>query len=446
MGKYFGTDGVRGIANVELTAELVYRLGRMGAYILTKSSSNPTIVVGRDTRISGELIEHALVAGILSIGVNVVKLGVISTPAVAYLTKKLHADAGIMISASHNPYLDNGIKFFGADGYKLLDAVELEIESLIDRHGDELPRPIGKEVGRVREKYEAKDIYAEYLKTTINNSLNNLKIVLDTANGSAYEIAPKIFKELGANVISINSKPDGININDRCGSTHPEELSKIVLENQADFGFAYDGDADRLIAIDETGHIIDGDYIMLICGQYLSEIKKLKDNTIVSTVMSNIGYYKAVEKLGLHSIETAVGDRYVIEAMRDKGLNLGGEQSGHIIFLDYNTTGDGILTSIQLANVIKEKGLSLSELSRGMTKYPQILENVYVADKSKYNNNARIDKVINEIKDKLGDEGRVLVRQSGTESLIRVMAEGPDLEILKEYIGEIASIVKVELS
>lgn len=446
MKKYFGTDGVRGVANKELTPELAYRLGRMGAYILTKSSINPTIVIGRDPRISGELIEHSLVTGILSIGVNVIKLGVITTPAVAFLTKKLSVDAGVMISASHNPYIDNGIKFFGADGYKLPDQIELEIESLLNKQIDELPRPIGKDIGRIQERFDTKKIYIDYLKTTISNRFDNLKIVLDTANGSASEIAPKLFNELGANVITLNNKPDGININDKCGSTQPEELVKGVIENKADLGLAYDGDADRLIAIDENGNIIDGDYIMLICGQYLSEKNQLKDNTIVSTVMSNIGFYKALDKVGLNSVKTKVGDRYVIESMIENGFNLGGEQSGHIIFLDYNTTGDGILSSIQIVNVMKEKNLALSELAKTMTRYPQILENVYIADKTKYHNNPRIKRIVDEIQTKLGNEGRVLVRPSGTEPLIRVMAEGPDSDTLKEYIGQIANVVKEELS
>ncbi len=446
MGRYFGTDGVRGVANKELTPELAYRVGRMGAYILTKESKSPTILIGRDSRISGQLIEHSLVAGILSIGANVIKLGVITTPAVAYLTKNLSASAGIMISASHNPYQDNGIKFFGSDGYKLSDQIELEIESLIDKENVGLPRPIGQDVGQVEEKFEAKELYNEYLKSTISNRFDSFKIIIDTANGAAYELAPSIFKELGAKVITINNQPDGININDKCGSTYLEGLIKTVLENQADIGIAYDGDADRLIAIDENGQIIDGDHIMLICGQYLSEKKQLKDNTIVSTIMSNIGFYKAIDNLGFYSVKTKVGDRYVIETMRDKGYNLGGEQSGHIIFLDYNTTGDGILSSIQLVNVMKEKNLSLSYLAKVMTKYPQILKNVYISDRSKYNNNSRIEKIINEIQKKLGTEGRVLVRLSGTEPLIRVMAEGPDIEILQAYIGDIVDVVKEEMS
>ncbi len=446
MGKYFGTDGVRGIANKELTAELAYRLGRVGAYTLTKELNSPTILIGRDSRISGEMIEHALVAGILSMGVNVIKLGVIPTPAVAYLIKKTGVNAGIMISASHNPYQDNGIKFFGADGFKLSDQIESEIETLIDIENDELPRPVGQDVGRVEEKFEFKELYVDFLKKTIINRFDNLKIIMDTANGAAYELAPRVFRELGAEVIPINNHPDGININDRCGSTHLEELIITVLENKADLGIAYDGDADRLIAVDENGQIVDGDQLMLICGQYLYEKKQLKYNTIVSTVMSNIGFYKAMDTMGLISVETKVGDRYVIEAMKENGFNLGGEQSGHIIFFDYNTTGDGILSSIQLVSAIKDKGLPLSELAKVMVKYPQLLENVYISDRDKYDNNPRIEKKIKEIKDKLGNEGRVLVRLSGTEPLIRVMAEGPNIELLQTYISEMVEVVKEELS
>jgi len=305
---------------------------------------------------------------------------------------------------------------------------------------------VGQDVGRVEEKFEFKELYVDFLKKTIINRFDNLKIIMDTANGAAYELAPRVFRELGAEVIPINNHPDGININDRCGSTHLEELIITVLENKADLGIAYDGDADRLIAVDENGQIVDGDQLMLICGQYLYEKKQLKYNTIVSTVMSNIGFYKAMDTMGLISVETKVGDRYVIEAMKENGFNLGGEQSGHIIFFDYNTTGDGILSSIQLVSAIKDKGLPLSELAKVMVKYPQLLENVYISDRDKYDNNPRIEKKIKEIKDKLGNEGRVLVRLSGTEPLIRVMAEGPNIELLQTYISEMVEVVKEELS
>jgi len=445
MGKYFGTDGVRGIANQELTPELAYRLGRIGAYVLTKKREKPTIVIGRDTRISGEMLENAMTAGILSIGANVIKLGVVTTPAVAYLTQALHADAGVMISASHNPVEDNGIKFFGNDGFKLSDETELQIEALLDEQEDQLPRPIGGHVGRISHRLDARELYMNYLTSTVNTRFHGLKIVLDTANGAAYQIAPDLIQSLGAEVITIGQQPDGENINKGCGSTHPEALVEAVIEAKADLGLAFDGDADRLIAVDEKGKIIDGDYILMICGLSLAQKGKLKDNTVVSTVMSNIGFYKALEENGLKSVQTKVGDRYVMEEMRKKGFNLGGEQSGHIIFLDYTTTGDGILTAVQLVNVMKETGLSLSMLAGKMTKYPQILENVRVVNKDSFPT-MRIQESIRKIEEKLGKNGRVLVRPSGTEPLIRVMVEGPDEELLKNYAKVLGEVVKKECS
>lgn len=445
MGKYFGTDGVRGVANKELTPELAYRLGRVGAYILAKDKQKPTILIGRDTRISGEMLENAMIAGILSIGANVIRLGVISTPGVAYLTRVMNADAGVMISASHNPVEDNGIKFFGPDGFKLSDETELEIEELLIQENDELPRPVGKEVGRVTDRYDAKRDYISFLKETVSNNLEGLTVVLDTANGAAFEIAPVIFEELGAKVIAINNNPNGVNINDNCGSTHPEALIDAVISAKADLGLAYDGDADRLIAVDEKGQIVDGDYIMLICALYLRETGRLKGNTVVSTVMSNMGFYKGLENNGIKSLQTKVGDRYVMEEMRERGLNFGGEQSGHIIYLDYNTTGDGILTSLLLVNVIKEKNQSLSELATIMTKYPQILENVRVLDKNEFFNNLAINSAISSVEAELNNNGRVLVRPSGTEPLIRVMLEGPDENILRKHVAEIIDVVKNEL-
>jgi len=446
MGRYFGTDGVRGVANTELTPELAYRLGRFGAYVLTKETEKPMIVIGRDTRISGEMLESAMIAGMLSIGADVVKLGIVSTPAVAYLTRKLNADAGVMISASHNPVEDNGIKFFGADGFKLLDETELEIESLLDKKEDNLPRPVGKDVGQVYNRQDAKEDYLNFLKATIPNSFEGLKIVLDTANGAAYELAPALFRDLGAEVISIFNEPNGLNINEQCGSTHPDKLIEAVKAQQADIGLAFDGDADRLIAVDENGQIVDGDHIMLICAVFLSEKGQLTGNTVVSTVMSNIGFYKGIEQYGLQSIQTKVGDRYVMEEMRKNGFNLGGEQSGHIIFLDHNTTGDGILSAIQLVNAVKEKGKPLSDLAGMMVKYPQVLENLRVTDKNEFFNNPEIARSIEEVERKLGSEGRVLVRPSGTEPLIRVMVEGPTEEIVKSYVAEIMNVVKKELS
>ncbi|AIQ61064.1 MULTISPECIES: phosphoglucosamine mutase [Paenibacillus] len=445
MGKYFGTDGVRGVANRELTAEMAYSIGRCGGYVLAGNVEKPKVVIGMDTRISGPLLESALIAGLLSIGADVIRLGVVSTPAVAYITRLLKADAGVMISASHNPVEDNGIKFFGGDGFKLTDETELRIEELMDAEQDELPRPVGSGLGTLRVDNDAKYLYLEYLKTTIDQNFKGIKVVLDCAHGAAYELAPRLFRELGAEVISIGAEPDGLNINDGFGSTHPETLRAEVLRHGADLGLAFDGDADRLIAIDENGDEVDGDFILCICGDAMNRAGKLKDGTIVSTVMSNIGFYKATEKLSLNTAKTAVGDRYVMEEMRRGGYNLGGEQSGHVIFLDYNTTGDGILTAIQLVNTMKTSGKKLSTLKSMMTKYPQVLVNVRVQDKTNYPNNPAIEAAIIEVEGKLGDNGRVLVRPSGTEPLIRVMAEGPDKAELDLFVGQIVEVVQREL-
>lgn len=445
MGKYFGTDGVRGVANRELTAEMAYSIGRCGGYVLAGNVDKPKVVIGMDTRISGPLLESALIAGLLSIGADVIRIGVVSTPAVAYITRLLKADAGVMISASHNPVEDNGIKFFGGDGFKLTDETELRIEELMDAEVDELPRPIGSGLGMVTVDNDAKYLYLEYLKTTISQDFKGIKVVLDCAHGAAYELAPRLFRELGAEVISIGAEPDGLNINDGFGSTHPETLREEVLRHGADLGLAFDGDADRLIAIDNKGDEVDGDFILCICGDAMNRAGKLKDSTIVSTVMSNIGFYKATEKLSLNTAKTAVGDRYVMEEMRRGGYNLGGEQSGHVIFLDYNTTGDGILTAIQLVDTLKASGKQLSDLKSMMTKYPQVLVNVRVQDKTNYPDNPAIEAAIAAVEDKLGDNGRVLVRPSGTEPLIRVMAEGPDKAELDQYVNQIVEVVEREL-
>lgn len=445
MGKYFGTDGVRGVANRELTAEMAYSIGRCGGYVLAGNVDKPKVVIGMDTRISGPMLESALVAGLLSIGADVIRIGVVSTPAVAYITRLLKADAGVMISASHNPVEDNGIKFFGGDGFKLTDETELRIEELMDAVVDELPRPIGSDLGMITVDNDAKYLYLEYLKTTISQDFKGIKIVLDCAHGAAYELAPRLFRELGAEVIAIGAEPNGLNINDGVGSTHPETLRDEVLRHGADLGLAFDGDADRLIAIDNKGDEVDGDFILCICGDAMNRAGKLKDSTIVSTVMSNIGFYKATEKLSLNTAKTAVGDRYVMEEMRRGGFNLGGEQSGHVIFLDYNTTGDGILTAIQLVDTLKATGKQLSEVKSMMTKYPQVLVNVRVQDKTNYPNNVAIEAAIAEVEGKLGDNGRVLVRPSGTESLIRVMAEGPDKDDLDRYVNQIVEVVEREL-
>jgi len=445
MGKYFGTDGVRGVANRELTPELAYKIGRCGGYVLAGQADKPKVVIGLDTRISGPMLEAALIAGLLSIGASVIRLGVVSTPAVAYLTRELKADAGVMISASHNPVADNGIKFFGGDGFKLSDETELEIERLMDAELDELPRPEGGDIGTVTSDDTAKYRYLEYLKTTIGASFEGLKVVLDCAHGSAYELAPRVFRELGAEVITVGAEPDGRNINEGVGSTHPEYVREQVLKHGAQLGLSFDGDADRLIAIDETGDEVDGDYILCICGDAMRREGRLSGDTVVTTVMANIGFFKATDKLGLKTAQTAVGDRYVMEEMRRGGFNLGGEQSGHVIFLDYNTTGDGILTAMQLVDTLVKSGKKLSELKGLMRKYPQVLVNVRVADKTMYKDNAAIAAAVSAVEAELGDNGRVLVRPSGTESLIRVMAEGPEKDLVEAYVQRIADVVKAEL-
>ncbi|QYR22226.1 phosphoglucosamine mutase [Paenibacillus sp. sptzw28] len=445
MGKYFGTDGVRGVANRELTPELAYKIGRCGGYVLTGKAERPKVVIGLDTRISGPMLEAALIAGLLSIGASVVRLGVVTTPAVAYLTRVLNADAGVMISASHNPVEDNGIKFFGGDGFKLSDDTELEIERLMDAGSDELPRPEGAQLGTVMDEEHGKRLYLDFLKTTVSHSFAGLKVVLDCANGAAYSLAPSVFRELGAEVITVGAEPNGLNINDGVGSTHPEYLREEVLKHNADLGLSFDGDADRLIAIDENGEELDGDFILCICGDAMKRAGTLKGDTIVTTVMSNIGFFKAAQMHGLQTAQTAVGDRYVMEEMRRGGFNLGGEQSGHVIFLDYNTTGDGILTALQLVNTLVGSGRKLSGLRTLMRKFPQVLVNVRVADKSKYNDNPAIAAAISAVEDELGDNGRVLVRASGTESLIRVMAEGPEKDQVEAYVTRIADTVKTEL-
>ncbi|TVY03105.1 phosphoglucosamine mutase [Cohnella terricola] len=447
MGKYFGTDGVRGVANGKLSPELVFRLGRAGGYVLTrnKQGKRPTILIGRDTRISGEMLEAALVAGLLSIGADVIRLGVISTPGVAYLTKAREADAGVMISASHNPVEDNGIKFFGGDGFKLSDEMEAEIESLLDTDEDRIPRPIGADVGAVQDDPDSGQAYLSYLKSTVNQRFEGLKVVVDCANGAVSRLAPRIFRELGADTIVLAHQPDGLNINKDCGSTHPESVQRAVLEHRAHLGLSFDGDADRLIAVDEKGMIVDGDHILYILAEFMRKHRRLKNNTVVSTVMSNLGFYKALEQQGVEAKQTKVGDRYVLEEMLHGGYNLGGEQSGHIVLLDYSTTGDGMLCAIQLMNVMKSESESLSGLAQGMTKYPQLLVNVQVEDKSKLAGNSMVEEAIRTIESRMGGSGRVLVRPSGTESLVRVMAEGPNEQELAGFVDHIVEVIKDEL-
>ncbi|MBS4192878.1 phosphoglucosamine mutase [Bacillus sp. FJAT-49705] len=445
MGKYFGTDGVRGVANSELTPELAFKLGRFGGYVLTKDKSRPKVIIGRDTRISGHMLEGALVAGLLSIGAEVMRLGVISTPGVAYLTKVLGAEAGVMISASHNPVADNGIKFFGPDGFKLSDEQEAEIESFMDLEEDQLPRPVGAELGQVNDYFEGGQKYLQFLKQTVDEDFSGIHIALDCAHGATSSLASHLFADLDADISMMGASPNGLNINDGVGSTHPKALAAFLKEKGADVGLAFDGDGDRIIAIDENGEIVDGDQIMYICGKYLKEQGRLRHSTVVSTVMSNLGFYKALEANEIQSIPTAVGDRYVVEEMKKNGYNLGGEQSGHIIFLDYITTGDGLLTGLQLVNIMKMTKKPLSELAKEMKKFPQKLVNIRVTDKHHVTDNEKVSAVISEVEKEMNGNGRILVRPSGTEPLVRVMAEAPTEELCNSYVERIAAVVVEEM-
>ena len=447
MGKYFGTDGVRGEANVELTPELAFKLGRFGGYVLSQhEEETPLVFVGRDTRISGEMLEHALIAGLLSVGIRVYKLGVIATPGVAYLVRTEKASAGVMISASHNPALDNGIKFFGGDGFKLDDDRELEIEALLDAAEDTLPRPSAQGLGTVMEYPEGLRKYQEFLVST-GVQLEGMHVVLDTANGAASTSARQIFADLGAQLTVIGENPDGLNINDGVGSTHPEHLQEKVKEIGAAIGLAFDGDSDRLIAVDENGEIVDGDKIMYIIGSYLSSKGLLEKNTIVTTVMSNLGFHKALDAKGIQKEITAVGDRYVVEEMRKSGYNLGGEQSGHVVIMDYNTTGDGQLTGVQLTKIMQETGKKLSELAAEVTIYPQKLVNIRVENsmKDKAMEVPAIREIIEKMEAEMAGNGRILVRPSGTEPLLRVMAEAPTNEEVDYYVDTIAAVVQAEI-
>lgn len=448
MGKYFGTDGVRGEANKELTPELAFKLGRYGGYVLSQHETDdrrPRVLVGRDTRISGQLLENALIAGLLSVGIEVFQLGVISTPGVAYLTRVQKASAGVMISASHNPAQDNGIKFFGNDGFKLVDEQEAEIEALLDAAEDTLPRPSAEGLGTVDEFPEGLLKYSQFLRQTIPGDLEGITVCVDAANGATATSVNRLFADLETDFYTMGTSPNGLNINDGVGSTHPEKLAEFVVEKGADVGLAFDGDGDRVIAIDEQGNIVDGDKIMYICAKYLAEQKRLKQDTIVTTVMSNLGFHKAVEAIGLKDVITQVGDRYVVEEMRKNDYNFGGEQSGHMIFLDFNTTGDGILSGIQLLNIMKQTGKKLSELAGEVTIYPQKLVNIRVTDKNGAMDVPAIRKIVEETEAEMNGEGRILVRPSGTEPLLRVMAEAPTTEKVDYYVGKIAAVVREEI-
>ena len=446
MARLFGTDGVRGVANSQLTPELAYKLGRAAALYFGREAKNPKIIIGRDTRLSGTMLESALAAGICSAGGNAHLLGVIPTPAVSYLTEQMHASAGIVISASHNPFEDNGIKFFSHTGYKLPDAVEDEIAAIVEQPIDYTQSPTGSSLGRVIEEKDMGREYIKHIVASADRRLNGLKVVMDCANGANSLIAPEILRQLGAHVIPIFCNPNGININNGCGSTHLDALKKKVLEEKADVGVANDGDADRCLVVDENGDALDGDQIMLICAMDLMAKKKLKDNVLVITVMSNVGLTKAMKKQGGSCVKTSVGDRYVLEEMLKNGYDLGGEQSGHIIFSDFAKTGDGMLTAVKLLGSMVQKNKTLSQLGSLMTKYPQILVNVRVKDKNGWDENTAIKEIINKYQQELGEDGQVLVRASGTEPLIRIMAEGPDQAELERMAGAIAEVVHKEMA
>ncbi|MDI9479893.1 MAG: phosphoglucosamine mutase [Syntrophomonadaceae bacterium] len=446
MGVLFGTDGVRGVANVELTPERAFALGRAGSYVLARRSEGdrPRILVGKDTRISGDMLEAALMAGICSTGADVLTVGVIPTPAVAYLTQKYQASCGIVISASHNPVEDNGIKFFGPQGFKLPDEVEAEIEELVLAGNDDLPRPIGKDVGQVYDVKEAINNYISYLKGcyTLEEGLSGLTVVMDCAQGASYQVGPELFAGLGARVIAINNTPNGVNINERCGSTNTESVRRAVVEHHADLGIAYDGDADRCIVIDELGQELDGDYIMVMCALDMRRRGVLQPSQVVATVMSNIGLDIALRRESVAVESCKVGDRYVLEKMIETGAMIGGEQSGHIIFLEHATTGDGLLTSLKVAEVIKRTGLRLSQLAKEMEKYPQKLVNVRLDNKEEILTHPIVVNALQEAEKKLGEWGKLVVRPSGTEPLVRLMAQGPQEHLLEEVIGELQKAIE----
>lgn len=446
MVRLFGTDGIRGVVNATLMPELAYHLGRAAGAYFCRTEGVHRFLIGRDTRLSGTMIEAALAAGLCSTGVNVDLAGVIPTPGIAYLTRKEQYDAGVVISASHNPFQDNGIKFFDHEGYKLPDATEEEIENLLKRiDAEDIPRPTGAGIGVIASRTDLADKYKEYIISTVQGDLGGLKIVTDSANGASSRFLPDILTRLGAEVMATCREPDGVNINKDCGSTHIEALQKAVLEAGADCGVANDGDADRCILVDEKGQVLDGDHIMIINAVYMKQEGRLHDDTVVGTVMSNLGFRKALEKQGCHTVFTQVGDRYVLEEMRKHDYSIGGEQSGHIIFKDYNTTGDGLITAVQTLSIVKKQGGPLSRMTAMMDTYPQLLKNVEVYSKNGWEENEMIQAAIESAKEELGSEGRILVRASGTEPLIRVMAEGKSQEQLEEIVEDVAAVVDQEL-
>lgn len=444
MSRMFGTDGVRGVAGTELTIELAMKLGQAGAYVLTKEQEHqPTIIVGCDTRISGGMLANAMMAGICSVGANAIFAGVVPTPAVAYLTRKHKVDAGVVISASHNPMEFNGIKFFNGEGYKLSDQLEDEIEELIKSDMKDVPIPIGSGIGRIEYRLDMKEEYIAFMKRKAPVDLSGLKIVADCAEGAASYTSVKTLRDLGANLVALHVKPDGTNINANCGSTHMEELKARVVYEKADIGIAFDGDADRMLAVDETGQVIDGDQVMAIIGSHMKKQGRLKQDAVVVTVMSNLGFSLMGEREGIRVEKTKVGDRYVLEHMMENGYNLGGEQSGHIIFLDDNTTGDGLLSALRLLSVMTETGKKLSELALVMEVLPQALVNAKVPNhkKESFMEYAEIAEAVRTLEDKFNGEGRVLIRPSGTEPMVRVMIEGKDQNLIEQEAEKLARLI-----
>jgi phosphoglucosamine mutase len=449
MGRLFGTDGIRGIANRNpITPDMCMKIGQALAYVLKREGHRPRIVVGKDTRLSGYMIESALTTGICSMGADVVLVGPVPTPGIAFLTNNMDADAGVVISASHNPYYDNGIKIFTNSGYKLNTEQEKEIEDLIFSGKLQDLLPLSKEIGRAYREEDALGRYIVFLRHTLdkNLSLEGMRISVDCANGATYKIAPTLFKEMRAEVISNNVTPNGKNINLNAGSLHPETLTQSVLDTNADIGLAFDGDGDRLIVVDEIGNIISGDKIIAICAKFLKDTNKLSNNLVVTTIMSNIGLLEAFKNLDIQRLESTVGDRFVLEKMIEHGAVLGGEDSGHVIFLDHHTTGDGILTALQLLAVLKTTQKPLSELAQIMKQYPQVLENIDVKEKTPVDQLPALQNIIKNVEDELGDKGRVLVRYSGTQPMLRVMVEGPTKEITTECVRKIADVAKAELT
>lgn len=449
MGRLFGTDGVRGVANDELTCELAMNIGRAAATVLTDNNHrHPKILIGKDTRISSDMLEAAMIAGLCSVGANVVRLGVVPTPAVAFLVGKYKADAGVMLTASHNPCEFNGIKIFSGDGYKLPDALEEQIEAIVLDHKQETPRPTGGSVGCVSNAPDVVRDYVDHIKSTVPFSLDGMKIAIDCANGCASRTAKLLFTELGAQCSMLSCKPNGVNVNDNCGSTHMEHLMTYVKENHLDAGVAFDGDADRCLAVDEKGQLVDGDFVMAICAADMKSRGKLAQNAVVGTIMTNMGFSRFCEENGMKFVATKVGDRYVLEEMQLEGYNFGGEQSGHIIFLDFATTGDGEMTAAQLLSLVHRREAHLSSLATLMTRYPQVMVNVTVKPdgKLRFYTDEEVKRAVEEVKQKLGTSGRIIVRPSGTEPLLRVMVEGEDESYIQALADSVANVIRERLS